>query len=63
MSDAGGAEGELSAMSGHSDNVAQNLRQWGMRWKNVTRNSARNAQVLEMMHEKFGGSGEEVLGN
>jgi len=28
-SDAGGAKVELSAMSGHSDNVAQNLRQVG----------------------------------
>ena len=51
---------ELSAMSGHSDNVAQNLRQVGDAMENVTRNSARNAQVLELMHEKFEDRAEEV---
>ena len=51
---------ELSAMAGHSDNVAQNLRQVGDAMENVTRNSARNAQVLELMHEKFEDRAEEV---
>jgi len=51
---------ELSTMSGHSDNVAQNLRQVGDAMENVTRNSARNAQVLELMHEKFEDRAEEV---
>ncbi|HEV8607493.1 MAG TPA: hypothetical protein VGQ99_19315 [Tepidisphaeraceae bacterium] len=52
--------GEVEAMGGHSESVAQNLRQVGDAMENVTRNSARNAQVLELMHEKFEDRAEEV---
>jgi len=53
-------KGEVANMGGHSENVAQNLRHVGEAMEDVTRNSSRNAQVLELMHEKFEDRSEEI---
>jgi uncharacterized protein YoxC len=53
-------KGEVANMGGQSQNVASNLRQVGEAMEDVTRNSSRNAQVLELMHEKFEDRSEEL---
>jgi methyl-accepting chemotaxis protein len=53
-------KGEVATMGGHSEHVASNLRHVGDAMEGVTRNSERNAQVLELMHEKFEDRSEEM---